>query len=84
MEKGKGEHSVEGGTDPARSTWVAQLVGHQTLDFSLDHDLEVVRLSPELGSTLRGESASSFSFSLCPFPSSHVHECSLSLSLSNN
>ena len=33
-------------------TWVAQLVKHLTLDFSLDHDLRVVKLNPALGSAL--------------------------------
>ena len=38
-------------------TWVAQLVKYQTLDFGSGHDLRVLRLSPEWGSTVGMESA---------------------------
>jgi len=40
-----------------RDAWVAQSVGHWTLDFSSGHDLRVVGLNPESGSVLGRESA---------------------------
>jgi len=36
-----------------RGAWVVQLVKHCTLDFSSGHDLRVVGLSPESGSSLK-------------------------------
>ena len=48
--------------------WVTQLVKHLTLDFSVGHDLRVVRSSPVSGSALSKESAlHSLSLSL-PLP----------------
>ena len=42
----------------AWGAWVAQLVEHLTLDFSLGHDLRVVRLSPtHISSVLDAKSA---------------------------
>ena len=38
-------------------TWVAQLVGHLSLDFGSGHALRVLRLSLGVGSALSGESA---------------------------
>ena len=57
--------------------WVAQLVKCPTLDFSSGHDLRVMGLSPESGSTLSGKSlGDTLSFSFSP----HLH-LSLPLSL---
>ena len=43
--------------NPFWTTWVAQLVGHPTLDFGLDRDLNVVRSRPTSGSALGREPA---------------------------
>ena len=40
-----------------RSSWLAQLVKHLTLDFGSGHDLRVMRSSLASGSMLSGESA---------------------------
>ena len=50
--------------------------GLLTLDFSLGHNLTVMRLSPTLGSILRVKSASGSLPLLLPSPTC-VHECSL-------
>ena len=60
--------------------WVAQSVKRLTRDFSLGHDLIVVRLSHALGFALDVESAwDSFSVSLCPSPTHKGVPLSLSL-----
>ena len=43
--------------DPGRGSWVAGSISEASLDFSLGHDLSVVRPSPTLGSTLHMEPA---------------------------
>ena len=40
-----------------KGTWVAQSVGHPTLDFGSDHDLRVLRLSSIWSFVHSGESA---------------------------
>ena len=70
------EQNREPRNKPTQDTWVAQSVEHLILDFSLGHDLWVMRLSPALASVLNMESA-------YPSPSAppHSHVCALSLSL---
>ena len=51
-----------------RGTWVDQSVKHPTLDFSLGHDLRVMRSSPTSGSTLGMEPAQDSSSPYTPLP----------------
>ena len=48
-----------------------QSVKHRTLDFSLGHDLRVMRSSPKLGSALSGESVEILSL---PLPSPNKND----------
>ena len=57
-------------------TWVAQLVKHLTLDFSLGHDLRVVRSSSKTGSLISQGSAGD---SVFPSPSAPPQTHALSL-----
>ena len=67
--------------------WVAQSVKWPTLDSASDHDLRVLRSSPESGSALGWVWCGAclrFSFSLCPFNASPPPPAfTLSLSLKN-
>ena len=47
----KKAHNLKSKSDHFRDTCVAWLINHSTLDFVSGHDLMVMRLSPELGST---------------------------------
>ena len=65
-------------------TWVAQLVGHLTFDFSSGPDLGVLRSSPVLSSMLSEVHWRLFLFPSAPPPiRACTHVCSLSFSLSN-
>lgn len=41
----------------SRSTWVARVIGHPTLDLAWGHDVRVMRCSPMSGSALSVEPA---------------------------
>ena len=57
-----------------RGAWVAQLVKHQTLDFSSGHDLTVHEFKPHIGlcADTAGPAWDSLSCSLYPSPSTHT------------